>query len=485
VRALIADARRDWRWAAALATLLLTLVVFVDVLDDPDLWWHLRAGRWILDNRQLPCCELFSFTAAGAPWTLHEWGFEVVTALARPLIGLGGLTLLISTAAWSGLVALLMRLRGRGVPPLVALAAVLLAAKVAEPVLGTRPAALSFALMSWMLLLCERQLARGGRAWLLLPGLMLVWANLHGAFVAGLAVLGLVSVVSLALARDPVSRRRAASLAAATVLAAAAACINPAGPAIYAYTVSVAGFVSHLPIQEWAHPNLLDPGMLPLTLLLVSTVALLLRARRAPVLDVALAAAGMAAALLAVRNVAFCAALAVPLWAQLVGNHQASGAGARQHRPRAGMLAALGALAVMGPVGAELRAAGDSSAGAVAARYPACAAAALASTGAQNLYAPYFHSGFLIDRGWPAVRVFEYGEVASLGSTVFYDSTAIAAGGAGAPALLRHYGATAALTPPGALRDRLLDAGWQSRGHDGGLELLVTGAGSQVPQLRC
>jgi len=44
---------------------------------DPDLWWHLRTGQWIVETGTVPHTDPFSFTRAGQPWVSHEWLSEV------------------------------------------------------------------------------------------------------------------------------------------------------------------------------------------------------------------------------------------------------------------------------------------------------------------------------------------------------------------------------------------------------------------------
>src|SRR5262249_31150744 len=45
-------------------------------LIDPDYYWHVEAGRWIVMHGALPSADPFSFTAR-YPWVTHEWLFEV------------------------------------------------------------------------------------------------------------------------------------------------------------------------------------------------------------------------------------------------------------------------------------------------------------------------------------------------------------------------------------------------------------------------
>src|SRR5215831_13245732 len=45
-------------------------------LIDPDYYWHVEAGRWIVTHAALPSTDPFSFTAR-YPWVTHEWLFEI------------------------------------------------------------------------------------------------------------------------------------------------------------------------------------------------------------------------------------------------------------------------------------------------------------------------------------------------------------------------------------------------------------------------
>ncbi|MDD2421230.1 MAG: hypothetical protein PHU78_03670, partial [Heliobacteriaceae bacterium] len=47
---------------------------------NPDIFWHLKAGEWILMNGYVPRVDPFSFTMAGQPWVAHEWLFEALLA---------------------------------------------------------------------------------------------------------------------------------------------------------------------------------------------------------------------------------------------------------------------------------------------------------------------------------------------------------------------------------------------------------------------
>ena len=72
---------------AAALTLLGPLVAY-------DLWWHLKAGALVLQERAVPTADPFSFTAAGRPWVYHSWLSGVILTLVWRAGDVAGLTLL-------------------------------------------------------------------------------------------------------------------------------------------------------------------------------------------------------------------------------------------------------------------------------------------------------------------------------------------------------------------------------------------------------
>lgn len=70
-------------------------------LVDPDLWWHITVGRWILAHHQLPQVELWNRFALNTPWIPYSWSNEILFAWFDQQFGAHGLLFLkicISTA---------------------------------------------------------------------------------------------------------------------------------------------------------------------------------------------------------------------------------------------------------------------------------------------------------------------------------------------------------------------------------------------------
>ena len=73
------SSRSRWIWIVAVA-LAAALPYALKTAADHDLWWHVKTGQMILEQRGLPETDPFSFTAPGASWTNHEWLSDVVLA---------------------------------------------------------------------------------------------------------------------------------------------------------------------------------------------------------------------------------------------------------------------------------------------------------------------------------------------------------------------------------------------------------------------
>jgi hypothetical protein len=183
-----------WRWAAGREAALLALVAFAvvlwprGVLNDGDTWWHLSAGDWILAHQAVPHADPFSYTFAGQPWVAHEWLSEVLLSLSYSGAGWRGVMLL--TAAACGLATwLLARAAGRSLHGLPLWLTLLAGLALFAPHLLARPHILVLPVMVvWVAGLVAARRERRRPSWGLLAA-MVLWANMHGSFLAGIAVI--------------------------------------------------------------------------------------------------------------------------------------------------------------------------------------------------------------------------------------------------------------------------------------------------------
>ncbi len=168
------------------AVLIIMALPVTRTIQDPDFWWHLRAGQLIIQHGGLLGNDPFTYTVANHHWTMHEWLNEVLFAIEYAVGGLGLIVLTLSAITWFGLVCVMQKARLRRPSRGVLGFGMLIAVIAGFPIWGPRVQMITFAFAALTLLLVERQLIRGGKAiWLLVP-LFLFWSNLHGEFVIGL-----------------------------------------------------------------------------------------------------------------------------------------------------------------------------------------------------------------------------------------------------------------------------------------------------------
>lgn len=171
----------------------------VRLLSDAGIGWHIRCGQLILDTHTVPRVDPFSSTMYGQPWFAWEWLFDVAVGWLDRAAGLNAVVLfaaLVIASIFAWIFRLLLH-RGRNL--FLALVLMLLAASAAMIHLQARPHVMSWLftlLWFWILGWSENQLGHNksssipGLLWLL-PPLMLIWVNLHGGFLAGLALLAI------------------------------------------------------------------------------------------------------------------------------------------------------------------------------------------------------------------------------------------------------------------------------------------------------
>ena len=161
------------------------------MVTDPDLWWHLATGRYIVATGTIPASDPFSYTAAGQPWTAHEWLAEIAMYLLYRsggyLVPLLFFASLITLTFWT--VFRTLRVLGRS---LVASSCITFwVAAMSLAGWNVRPQVVSYLFFAVYLFLLLRSRVRVDRWLWLLPLVMIAWVNLHAGYVMGLLLLAL------------------------------------------------------------------------------------------------------------------------------------------------------------------------------------------------------------------------------------------------------------------------------------------------------
>lgn len=268
---------------------------------DPDLWGHVQFGRDVLRDGSIAATTTYSYTANGYRWINHENLSEISFAISERL---GGITtlLMIKFALGIGALAIMLRVMERQHVGLLSRGAILLL--VAYNLFqhwNMRPQLASYSSYVLMLALLHWCFQGWQGRWYFarapseisysskrlrylwgLPVLMFMWANSHGGFIAGYAVL-----VAYLFGRSceafwvrgneswPLQRRLIMMVLASGL----ATLVNPYGPRLHIWLLGSLGR-PRPEIMEWLPATLAGPMSLPYWLMAAFCLLTLLASRR-------------------------------------------------------------------------------------------------------------------------------------------------------------------------------------------------------------
>jgi hypothetical protein len=216
-----------WLWLG-IAVYFLLLFNGEILLGDSDTYWHIAVGRWILDHGAFPRADIYSFTKAGEPWISTSWLAQVLYARAYDWAGWAG-PIVLAAAAIATAFALLAFILGSRIPTRYAILIPLTALLLSGSHLLARPHVLVFPVMvAWANGLLRASERGQSPSFWLLP-LLALWANLHGGFVFGLALVGPFALDALWNAERPQRMTLAVRWAVFGVAALGACCVTPYG----------------------------------------------------------------------------------------------------------------------------------------------------------------------------------------------------------------------------------------------------------------
>ncbi len=178
--------RADRLLAAELGVLAILLGCYE--LFDPDIWWHLKSGQWILEHGRVPFLDIFTYSSSNRVWVDLHWGFQVALALAYALAGVAGM-ILMAAAAGCATVLIAMTASAPNGPRWVAVLCWLPALALMAMRFDPRPEIFSLLYLASFLAILFRAERRPVLAWCL-PFLQVLWVNTHGLFILGPTVLG-------------------------------------------------------------------------------------------------------------------------------------------------------------------------------------------------------------------------------------------------------------------------------------------------------
>lgn len=182
----------DTVWTALVPLGLFAIFNMLQV-HPSDFWWHLKTGEIIVTEHRIPTADEYSFTRRGEPWVNQAWLMQAGLYLVYRAGGLPAIILMHAVMLTLGFTLLL---RAAILPSSlrIGVLAVAVGTGVGHRNWGVRPQSFSFLAFGLLVYLIESH--RQGRTKMLwgAPLLFAVWANAHGGFVFGGALLAVYAL---------------------------------------------------------------------------------------------------------------------------------------------------------------------------------------------------------------------------------------------------------------------------------------------------
>lgn len=451
-----AVARQAYPLAVAAATFILVSGL---PSADSDTYWHLATAKWAWDHGALLRHDVFSSTVAGHPFGVGEWLGELVLYTSYVLGGWAGIAILRGLLVASAAFFLTRLVRRAHAPVLVTLPLVVAALAVSSITWTDRPQLWTLAFVPLLLDLLLAIRAGRERSLLLVPPLFLLWANLHGGYTLGIAIVGAFTAEAIVL------RRPGAPRLVITAIAAGLLTFLNAAPFDVGLTAREDAIAPPRFISEFVPPDVLSPAGFIFALLVLGVLAAAL-ARGGEPLDALLLIPILWLALSAQRHMEFFAIVAAPF----IAARAAAFIPARLGRPSLPDTAAgaIAALLCVAAVGAALVAPGRPDERA----YPSAALPFLRS-GSGRLLNEYDWGGYLIWNA-PERAVFIDGRYVPYLDGVLDDFRAVVGLAPAWHDILARYDVREALLRPGRpLAVALREDGWIVRSEGPAFVLLA------------
>lgn len=180
------------KYVVWLAIVCVVALYIVGPIQDPDLWWHIVVGRWIVSHGQVPHQDYWTLFSAGQPWRAYSWSSEVLFAWTERLGGIHGLLalkMLVAIVLCGTLCAVMARISSH---PFMGMVLGVYATVACFNHFTLRPQALVWIVFGTLFGIVD-DIERNGaspRRLLKLAAMMMLWANLHLS-----AALGIVTAV--------------------------------------------------------------------------------------------------------------------------------------------------------------------------------------------------------------------------------------------------------------------------------------------------
>jgi hypothetical protein len=312
----------------SIAGIIFILLLFTLALSTPstllldgDTGMHVRTGEYILNNLSVPEHDIFSATVPSRQYVAYEWLSQVCMALVHRVGGLTGIVVLFSFLIAFTYYLLFRILKKENGNIVITILVALLVIAASSVHWLARPHMFSILLfIIWYYILDLYQYKNKNYLYIL-PLIMIIWVNLHGAFILGFMLCGIYllgNIIQMLWVNEPVQniyKAKAKYIFFIMIFLLIASILNPNGVKGLLQPLTVISdkfLVNH--ISEYLSPDFHNSNCFPFQMLLLFMIVILFFSKREKnIIEIALVVLFTAMALYSIRNIPFCAIIIAPV----------------------------------------------------------------------------------------------------------------------------------------------------------------------------
>lgn len=297
-------------------------------IEDPDIWWHLRTGQYIIEEGVFPFQNIFSYSASSHIWIAYSWLTEIIFYNIS-LLGLNWLIffkafLIVSTFT----IVLNITYRASHKNFNLSVLITSLMAYISSGSWLERPQLFSFLFTAFFVYILRAFEYEEKKLLWFIPLITFLWVDLHIYFVVGIGMLfiylfsSLVKEWNLSGEEKEKEKRKRRTLAKVTVVSLLVCFINP-------YTYRIFLEVFRLASEQWARKNVMElqsPNFHHIrnlffeVMLFLSIFSLSISKRRPSLVDLVLFFGFTYQALYAIRDLPFWCIVVAPILCSHLGD---------------------------------------------------------------------------------------------------------------------------------------------------------------------
>lgn len=154
-------------------------------IGDVDIGYHLRGGKWILENKSFHHYDVFTYTVNNNEYIALHWPFQIILYLIYRIFGYNGLTIYTIVIFILIFYLIYLNLKKNGVSKNIVSFIMFISFFAFELRFRPKPETFTYLFIALTILILDEYYFNNKNLLFLLPVIKIFWTNFHGLFIIG------------------------------------------------------------------------------------------------------------------------------------------------------------------------------------------------------------------------------------------------------------------------------------------------------------